>query len=198
MHARLLLVTLVYCALPLARASKTAKFRCDYTYFQDAGAFLKLHEIPANWREARLRCHLEGGALASPLDSHLLQAMQTLMAGGPKLKCGVFLGIHATFSRGDFFSIEGVPLNKIPHKWAEGEPDNYNDQESCLLLTPQGEFADVNCSDTYPYVCYKKTPVGMKTMCGTVDPGYTFEPKTGSCYKFHSTPRTWSRAFMTW
>ncbi|CAH2238339.1 jg21673, partial [Pararge aegeria aegeria] len=25
---------------------------------------------------------------------------------------------------------------------------------------------------------------------------YTFESRTGSCYKFHKVPRTWSRAYM--
>ncbi|XP_047517594.1 macrophage mannose receptor 1-like [Pieris napi] len=173
------------------------RFRCDYKYFPKAGGYLKLQRIPANWREARLRCHLEGTKIASPLNDELKTAMMSMMDVTPKLKCGVFLGIHATFSRGDFFSVEGVPLSQIPHNWAVGEPDNYKDAESCLLMTENGEFADVNCEETYPYFCYKKTSNSLvMNSCGTTDPEYVFDSRTGSCYKFHTVPRTWSRAYM--
>ncbi|CAF4953801.1 unnamed protein product [Pieris macdunnoughi] len=146
-------------------------FRCDYECFPKAGGYLKLHRIPANWREARLRCHLEGAKIASPLNDELKNAMLSMMDVSLKRKCGVFLGIHATFSRGDFFSVDGVPLSHISYTWADGEPDNYNDAESCLLLTENGEFADVNCEDTYPYFCYKKISNSLvMNSCGTTDP----------------------------
>ncbi|XP_045521355.1 macrophage mannose receptor 1-like [Pieris brassicae] len=175
------------------------RFRCDYKYFPEADGYLKLHRIPANWTEARLRCHLEGAKIASPLNDELKTAMVSMMDVTPKLKCGVFLGIHATFSRGDFFSVEGVPLSQIPHTWADGEPDNYKNAESCLRMTEDREFADVNCAEIYPYFCYKKTPVTNSLVmneCGTTDPEYVLDNRTGSCYKFHTIPRTWSRAYM--
>ncbi|CAH0719669.1 unnamed protein product, partial [Brenthis ino] len=173
-------------------------FRRDYTYYADAGGYLKLHEIPANWQEARLRCHLEGAKLASPLTSGLSLAMRKKMEREGVLKCGVFTGIHASFSRGDFHSIEGVHLSRIPHKWAKDEPDNYNDKEQCIMMLPSGELADVNCSEPLPYLCYYKSSESvMLNGCGTVDPQYEPDVRTGSCYKFHTVPRTWSRAFMT-
>ncbi|XP_022121564.2 macrophage mannose receptor 1 [Pieris rapae] len=173
------------------------RFRCDYEYFPKAGGYLKLHRIPANWREARLRCHLEGAKIASPLYDELKTAMVSMMHVTPNLKSGVFLGIHATFSRGDFLSVEGVPLSQIPHTWLGGEPNNYNNKESCLLMTQNGEFADVNCENTYPYFCYKKISDSLvENECGSTDPEYVLDSRTGSCYKFHTVPRTWSRAYM--
>nr|XP_034830465.1 uncharacterized protein LOC117987550 isoform X1 [Maniola hyperantus] len=171
------------------------QFRCDYKYFNKADGWLKLHRIPANWREARLRCHLEGSKLASPLNTELAAAMRSV-AQQNSLKCGVFTGIHSFFSRGDFHSIEGIPLSKIPHTWAEGEPDNLDNAESCMMMLDSGELADVNCSETLPYLCYKKTTRTALGDCGTVDSEYKLESRTGSCYKFHKTPRTWSRAYM--
>ncbi|XP_045448529.1 macrophage mannose receptor 1-like [Melitaea cinxia] len=173
------------------------KYRCDYTYDAAAGGYLKLQRIPANWREARLRCHLEGSKLASPLNADLSAAMRRLMKEDG-MKCGIFTGIHSTFSRGDFHSVEGVPLPNIPHKWAEGEPDNYNDKESCIMMLENGDIADVTCEEPLPYVCFKKSSKRLHVNgCGLTDPEYALDIRTGSCYKFHRVPRTWSRAFMT-
>ncbi|XP_026323037.1 hemolymph lipopolysaccharide-binding protein [Hyposmocoma kahamanoa] len=114
------------------------------------------------------------------------------------ISSSVFTGIHSTFSRGDYFSVEGVPLAKIPHTWAMGEPDNENDEEQCLVMLADGTFADMKCSKAFPYLCYKKVTPGMSmTECGTPDPSYVLDKRTGSCYKFHQFPRTWSRAYMT-
>nr|ACN41858.1 immulectin-2a [Manduca sexta] len=172
-------------------------FRCDYKYLDVVDGWMKLHEIPANWHEARLRCHLEGAVLASPLNSNLKFAMSSIMILKTP-KQSVFTGIHATFSRGDFFSVEGIPLKKIPHKWAPSEPGNWNDQENCLTMHFDGTLAEKLCSATFNYICYKKrTPDMVVNECGTVDSKYVHYDRTNSCYKFHDVPRTWSRAYMT-
>ncbi|CAH2038132.1 unnamed protein product, partial [Iphiclides podalirius] len=172
-------------------------FRCDYRYFPEAKGWLKLHRVPSNWFEARLRCHLEGGNLASPSNIKLRKAMGFLIEEATgDMTCGVFTGIHAFFSRGDFQSIEGVPLRKIPHTWADGEPNNLKDQESCIALLPDGNLADVNCHEPLPYICYKEKTNKMSVSgCGTTDKEYAYA-ETGSCYKFHELQRTWSRASM--
>ncbi|NP_001165396.1 C-type mannose receptor 2-like [Bombyx mandarina] len=173
------------------------QFRYDYTYFRNINGWLKLQEIPAIWQEARLRCRLEGSVLASPLDAALKSSMLSLITN-KKSSCGIYTGIHALFSKGDFRSIEGVPLAKIPHDWADYEPDNAGGDENCILMYPDGNFADVNCTDTFQYVCYKKkTSTVAMSSCGSVDSEYTLSKETGNCYKFHKVPRTWSRAYMT-
>ncbi|CAH2038128.1 unnamed protein product, partial [Iphiclides podalirius] len=171
-------------------------FRCDYQYFWDADGWLKLHRVPSNWFEARLRCHLEGGNLASPSNSSLQDAMSFLIEEATgDMSSGVFTGIHAFFSRGDFQSIEGVPLWKIPHTWADGEPNNYKDQESCIAMFLDGSIADVDCHQPLPYICYKEKSKMLVSDCGTTDKEYAYA-ETGSCYKFHELQRTWSRASM--
>ncbi|XP_063825026.1 C-type mannose receptor 2-like isoform X1 [Ostrinia nubilalis] len=187
-----LVLYLVYISI----ARTNGIFRYDYSYSKEAGGWLKLHQAPVTFTEAFLRCDLEGAVLASPLNANLQTAIARLTAG---VSCAIFTGIHATISKGDFTSIEGIPLAKIPVQWAMDEPDNFQNQEDCTIMLHNGTLADARCNDTYPYVCYKKktnNPV-MNTNCGTIDPAYTFEQSTGSCYKFHRLGRSWRRAQMT-
>ncbi|XP_063824540.1 macrophage mannose receptor 1-like [Ostrinia nubilalis] len=180
-------------------ASTNGIFRYDYTYSKEAGGWLKLHQAPVTFTEAFLRCDLEGAVLASPLNANLQAAMIARMTAGASCASRVFTGFHATISKGDFTSIEGIPLAKIPVQWAMDEPDNFQNQEYCIIMLHNGTLAVTRCNETYPYVCYKKktnNPV-MNKNCGTVDTAYTFEQSTGSCYKFHHLGKTWWRAQMT-
>ncbi|XP_064071965.1 macrophage mannose receptor 1-like isoform X2 [Vanessa tameamea] len=93
--------------------------------------------------------------------------------------------------------LEGESLARMPVKWAPGEPDNFNNREDCIVLT-NGTIADVNCSEIFPYICFKKnTKDIIMTTCGTVDKEYKLESLTGNCYKFHQIGKPWKRAFMT-
>ncbi|XP_045448986.1 hemolymph lipopolysaccharide-binding protein-like [Melitaea cinxia] len=151
-------------------------FRFDYTYYPNIYGWLKLHVIPATWRDAWLICDLEGSNTT---------------------QWAFYTGVHAIFSKGYFFSIEGVSLSKMPVRWAAGEPDNVNNHEDCIVWT-DGRVADVNCSKLFPYMCFKrKTKDMVMTSCGTVDKDYELSPLTGNCYKFHRHERTWHRAHMT-
>ncbi|XP_063361843.1 C-type mannose receptor 2-like [Cydia amplana] len=171
------------------------KFRNDYKFYEAAGGWFKLHEVPASWNNAWYKCFREGAVLASPENENLFSTMKTLVAEHTK-SCGVYTGIHATFSKGDYYSIEGTPLSKIPVFWAPDEPDNFQNGEDCIVMLLNGTVADVQCTDVYPFLCFKKKTKNMFTSgCGTVDTGYTFDPRTGSCYKFHRLPQTWHRAF---
>ncbi|RVE42393.1 hypothetical protein evm_012952 [Chilo suppressalis] len=90
----------------------------------------------------------------------------------------------------------GVPLSKIRTVWAPDEPDNNQNGEDCLVMLKNGTMADVPCTETYSYVCYrKKTSEVELNECGTVDNGYKLNPKTGSCYKFHKDAVAWTHAF---
>ncbi|KOB74509.1 C-type lectin 21, partial [Operophtera brumata] len=112
----------------------------------------------------------------------------------------IFTGVHTTFSKGVYASIEGVPLTRLPINWRSGEPDNFENSESCLvMLTPSnGTMKDVKCTDIFPFVCYKKkTQKLVVTGCGTHDTEYNLEKRTGSCYKFHRRGLSWSQAYRT-
>ncbi|XP_072932314.1 macrophage mannose receptor 1-like [Epargyreus clarus] len=172
------------------------RYRCDYTYYPEAEGWLKLHNIPANFQEARFQCDFEGGVLASPLNNGLRLAMKILISKELRSNLPILTGIHAV-SKTDFVSIEGTPLWRIHHEWAAGEPDNCDNNEQCIAVLDDGSFADVHCNHTFPYICYKKAPRSVRlNECGTIDREYNFENRTGSCYKFHSVPRAWQRAHM--
>ncbi|XP_050346553.1 macrophage mannose receptor 1-like isoform X2 [Nymphalis io] len=173
-------------------------FRFDYEYNTYIDGWLKLHVIPATWHDAWLRCDLEGSILASPINHHMKLAMDTYWKTKNINECAAYYtGISALFSKGDFFSIDGISLAKMPVQWAPGEPDNSNNNEDCIVLT-NGSIADINCSEIFPYMCFKKKTKDMiMTTCGTVDKEYKLEPLTGNCYKFHQVGKTWTRAFMT-
>ncbi|CAG5031472.1 unnamed protein product [Parnassius apollo] len=174
----------------LSGVSDQRFLRFDYTFYPELDGWLKLHRIPATWHDARLRCYLEGAVLASPLNIKLLNAMNNLTND-------VFTGVHSTISKGDFFSVEGVPVARMPIRWSPGEPDNCENSEECLLLQPHGTVADVKCSEVFPFICYKKrTKPTILSGCGTTDVEYTHDSRTGSCYKFHYVGRSWSHAFM--
>lgn len=190
-------VLALLCGVLVAEGRWEKEYRFDYTYNETVIGWLKLHYIPATWDEARLRCHAEGAVLASPLDEPLLNAMNDMVAKSTSnTNCGIFSGIHSTIYKGVYSSVEGIPLSKIPVRWAPGEPVSEYD-EGCLLLVWNGTMAVGNCTDSYPYICYKKKTHYVKfTACGT-DDKYQLNTKTGSCYKFHNVCQTWRRAYMT-
>jgi hypothetical protein len=58
--------------------------------------------------------------------------------------------------------------------WAPDEPDNYKDSEDCIIMLQNGSMADVRCSETFPFVCYKKKTKNLViNECGTIDNGET-------------------------
>ncbi|KAM3956936.1 uncharacterized protein ACR2FA_009055 [Aphomia sociella] len=192
---RILSILAVLCYILVAECRP---YRFDYTFNQEIDGWVKLHRVPANWNEARLRCHAEGAVLASPINDALLTVMKNTAATNITTHCGIYTGIHSTFYKGVYSSVEGVSLSKIPVPWAPQEPDNYEDSENCLVLLPNGTMADVKCTEVLPYICYKKkTKSLVQTGCGTTDSSYNVEPRTGSCYKFHTECQTWPRAYMT-
>ncbi|XP_041984488.1 C-type mannose receptor 2-like [Aricia agestis] len=174
-----------------------SQYRFDYSYHEGTGGWFKVHKIPATWNDARVRCDLEGAVLASPINTNVTIAMVGLMnRAGLDLACGVYTGTSAHYSKGDYFSIEGIPLSRMSVGWMATEPDNYKNGESCIVLDPTGSIADVQCSQVLPYVCYKKAGSFVPlNECGTSDNEYKLYKTTGNCYKFHTQARPWAKAF---
>ncbi|KOB65869.1 Lectin 1 putative immunolectin, partial [Operophtera brumata] len=130
---------------------------------QKADGWLKLHEVPATWNDAQFLCKAE---------------VQT-----------IFTGVHSIYSKGVYSSVEGVPLSRMSIQWAPGQPDNFENSESCLVMLPgnNGTVGDLKCTDVFPFVCYKKRTQSL----------YNLDARTGSCYKFHRRSMTWPRAYTT-
>ncbi|KAJ0176065.1 hypothetical protein K1T71_008239 [Dendrolimus kikuchii] len=164
------------------------KDKVGFQYYPEIG-WVHHHPMPLDWEEARLRCYYEDAELMSPENEEMLKVMSKIGKTAP-----IWTGVSATYSKGDFFTITGLPLTEIPINWAKDEPDNHNNNEDCLVMLPGGNMADCSCDETYAFSCYK--PNNFKTpTCGSVT-GYEMDHRTKSCYKFHSTPEIWSTAFM--
>ncbi|XP_032524376.2 uncharacterized protein LOC116775585 [Danaus plexippus] len=188
----------VFLFIFLSNMADCQQFRSDYNYHYESNGWLKLHRIPATFHDAWLRCDLEGAVLASPSNVFIESAIRKEMKNCNVATSGILTGIHATFSKGDFFSIEGIPLRNMPVEWMPVEPDNKNNEEDCVLYIANGTIADITCSELHPYICYKENNKNVVVNgCGTVDREYNLDTRTGKCYKFHKVARNWTRAFMT-
>ncbi|XP_045448985.1 C-type mannose receptor 2-like [Melitaea cinxia] len=177
--------------------AESSSFRFDYKYYPNIDGWLKFHRLPATWHDAWTTCDLEGSILASPINPDMVSAMDAHWKSENTNQWTLYTGVHAMFSKGYFFSLEGVSLEKMPVRWAAGEPENKNNDEDCLAWVI-GDVADVNCSKLYPFMCFKrKTKDMVTTSCGTVDKDYELSPLTGNCYKFHRRGRTWHQAQKT-
>ncbi|XP_075986560.1 C-type mannose receptor 2-like [Anticarsia gemmatalis] len=172
------------------------KFRCDYTYCRNCKGWMKYHTIPATFENARLRCDLEGAILASPTTPQLKAVMMQTISNSD-----ILTGIHATFSEGDFTTIDGIPLAKIPHNWAKKSrkysifSTGLSDFGNCTILNSKGLLDDVSCDTKLPFMCFRGK-IEEINACGTPDNEYHMDNKTQTCYKFHVVPKTFSKAQM--
>ncbi|CAH1645773.1 unnamed protein product [Spodoptera littoralis] len=166
-----------------------AQCKPDYLFNANANGWLKVHTIPATWEEAFLRCHYEGAVLASPLTKEMGKALleKTLRVD---LDQTIHLGTHDLNSKGDYFSVEGVPLDSLVLSWSKVKGTG-----DCLAMTRDGLAMLTKCTEPRPYICYKKLDNLTMNICGTFDDAYQFNEKTGSCYKTHLQKKTWSDAF---
>ncbi|RVE49559.1 hypothetical protein evm_005787 [Chilo suppressalis] len=190
-----LLIINVWIAATQNKILVHSEFRPDYTYYPEAGGWFKVHKVPTNWNEAKLKCYFEGANLASPVNDQVYAVMRSLMLvqTGP-----VFTGVHVLDPAEEFKSIEGVPLQQLRIQWAKGEPNNLNNEEHSLAILPDGTFADVRSDKVLPYICYRKetgNEIRSKD-CGTFAEGYELDPASTSCYKYHYDCVRWHRASM--
>ncbi|XP_061707686.1 asialoglycoprotein receptor 2-like [Cydia pomonella] len=165
----------------------------DYVYKSEMDGWLHMSMEPATWSDANKRCNQDGGVLASPTTGGMAQAMGSMMVkNGEKLMYSVFTGINS-IDKEKFTSLDGVKVSSMPVRWASGQPDDASSDENCVELTHSGELAAISCQSELPYFCYKQRNV----TCGAKAEGYEWEPRTGSCYKFHRVAKPWSLAKAT-
>ncbi|XP_047993284.1 hemolymph lipopolysaccharide-binding protein-like isoform X2 [Leguminivora glycinivorella] len=99
----------------------------DYRFVSEIDGYLKLHRIPVQWKDARMKCHLEGGVLASPTDANILNAMKEILTKdeeqeGPEK---IYTGIHATYANGYYTTVTDYQL--------------YNRTGSCYKFHTEGK-----------------------------------------------------------
>ncbi|CAK1546901.1 unnamed protein product [Leptosia nina] len=98
--------------------------------------------------------------------------MTMMLKGTHAELIGIYTGIHAKFSKGDFYSIGGLAPGKMPLQWhlLIYEPDNEQNDEQCIAMHSNETIAD------------------------TIS--WTYELVAVTTYKFHNIALNYSRAFM--
>ncbi|XP_069548457.1 macrophage mannose receptor 1-like [Brachyistius frenatus] len=99
------------------------------------------------WFEARDYCKAIGGDLLS-----IHSAAELLMGRGGR----AWIGLHVADPNIGYVWSDGSPLN-FQH-WEEGEPNNYNNAESCAEFAihnwdESGSWKDVNCESYNDWLC---------------------------------------------
>ncbi|CAK1601911.1 unnamed protein product [Parnassius mnemosyne] len=127
----------------------------DYMWAQTFKTFYRLHDLATNWEQARQICEAEGTSLLVPGSLEEMENLKLLISNMKSRYTAIFIGIHDQFSEGDFVTIRGETITGtiLELLWADGQPDNRNTTEDCVVMTREGLFDDRPCNDIYPFVC---------------------------------------------
>ncbi|XP_042352881.1 macrophage mannose receptor 1-like isoform X2 [Plectropomus leopardus] len=118
------------------------------------------------WYEARDFCRAIGGDL---LSIHSADEMQIL----EKSYENFWIGLSAPDPVTGYVWSDGSPL-QFQH-WGDGEPNNRNNVESCVVLYSNGQdgyWSDVHCESTYGYLCQIRKDVTPNPSPAPVTPDY--------------------------
>ncbi|KAJ8730413.1 hypothetical protein PYW07_017451 [Mythimna separata] len=182
-----------YCVPLLLILTEHARCESDYVYSSEAGGWLKLYTTHEGWEDALVKCHHDGAVLASPLNKGLANALQLEMAHFG-VNSSIFLGTHDLYSKGRYVSVEGVPLTDMEIK-LDSFPHIPGTGLDCLMMSVDGIGRFTSCTNSLPFICYRKPDNLTMNECNTYDNGYHLNEQTGSCYKIHLNKQTWSRAY---
>ncbi|XP_052747533.1 secretory phospholipase A2 receptor-like, partial [Bicyclus anynana] len=177
------------------------KFRIDYMWAHAYKTFYRLHDLDTNWHQARQMCESEGTTLLIPDTLDEVENLKLLMSNMKAHYTAIFVGIHDSFSVGNFITVKGVPIagTTLELLWAEGQPDNLNGSEHCVVMTREGLLDDRPCTDIYPFVCkILGNDTKYNDACDNFDSDYAQHPAiSGKCYKFHQEPLSWHDAYLS-
>ncbi|XP_073943839.1 uncharacterized protein isoform X1 [Choristoneura fumiferana] len=170
-------------------------FRKDYTFLEDSQAFYKIHTIHKTWQDAKKRCQMEGASLFYAEDEIEADAVQGLWNKTQPQFAWVYVGISDLLAKGVFETVDGRPVLDIYNNWGQGEPNDADGNEDCVILRRDNTLNDDKCDRKYPFICKKSLLyLDWNTLCDIPDPSYVFNKDLGKCYKFHLTPMNWTDA----
>ncbi|XP_014370527.2 C-type mannose receptor 2 isoform X3 [Papilio machaon] len=175
-------------------------FRDDYTYLEETNSFYKIHMMPRSWENAKKRCLLEGATLFFPELSIEADVVLDHLKKTLSLSASIHVGISSLLTKGVFITVSGDALRDVYNAWAPGEPNNYKDEEDCVVMRSDGKLMDAKCANKLPFIC-KKTKIEMDRKwneeCNSPYLDYEYNEDLGRCYKFHLYPRSWKDAVET-
>ena len=149
-------VEIEICCLFISSITQSSFFSTDpcpsgWTFLENGGCYLAGIEEETSFDDALAYCDENGGILAEPTDSALQSALQSLM-GYKEWWIGATVD---TESEGNFIWMSGAPWSYT--NWNSGEPNDYGDEEDCVVSTSDGKWHNVACGfhNAYP-LCQRK------------------------------------------
>nr|AQY54438.1 immulectin [Hepialus xiaojinensis] len=124
----------------------------------------KLHTEPKTWHNAYQTCTSEQSHLvvvksADEADylSKLIKQNLPSKVIGSFAKDKIVVGFHDLYAEGEFRTVFGEKLDNIGFSsWAEGKPDEKQDENDCGALNDEGKLEDVSCKKQFAFVCERE------------------------------------------
>ncbi|KAG2467755.1 MBL protein, partial [Polypterus senegalus] len=92
-------------------------------------------------------CKEASGEIAMPANEGENAALMRIMPSSG----GVYLGLNDRVTEGRFEDVSGNDVTFT--NWKSGEPNNYRGNEDCAIITSDGTWNDVLCSQSYTIIC---------------------------------------------
>ena len=115
--------------------------------------------LKGTFAEAKAMCAAmgEGVTLFEPRDQ------ATLTAINEKMQTRVWVNAEQVGNSDDFQFSDGTTIPANSDFWKDNEPNNSN--EKCVVLTPQGQWNDVNCDAQINVLCQKEAVTHVNPDC---------------------------------
>ncbi|XP_051780467.1 mannose-binding protein A-like [Erpetoichthys calabaricus] len=95
-------------------------------------------------------CKEAGGEIAMPANAEENVALMELV----KLAGETYLGLNDIRTEGTFEDVSGTPVTFT--NWKSGRPSNRGGHEDCSVITADGTWNDVQCSQSHAIICQFK------------------------------------------
>jgi hypothetical protein len=116
-----------------------------------------------SFRDSERWCAANGGHLAMIGSEEESRALKAALGSPVGMDQSVWIGLVEP-QEGRWMWSTGAPLGDA--NWAPGEPNNYGGNENCGELYPSsGEWNDIPCDATRPYLCEKRAGQGGALRC---------------------------------
>ncbi|XP_069705110.1 hemolymph lipopolysaccharide-binding protein-like [Periplaneta americana] len=125
--------------------------------------YLKLHNRPKTWNEAKIACEKEGAHLGILNSETELEALRELRARLPShykdwRDSVVHVGVTDSQEEGTWLTIFGKPFSDTGYtKWGTNEPGGGVNENCMAVFVDSGVLVDAGCGSTFAFYCEKET-----------------------------------------
>ncbi|MGH0128045.1 UNVERIFIED_CONTAM: hypothetical protein FKN15_036090, partial [Acipenser sinensis] len=128
--------------------SQKKAFMC-YTETSNITERYTLIEELKSWTEAQQYCREHHTDLVS-INSDSENEDLVKKAQGKTFWIGLFNNLWKWSHQGDNYTF---------HNWSNGQPDDYQGKEKCVVMLKDGKWADIDCKSHRSFICFDVTPV---------------------------------------